>query len=58
MVPMSWKLANVQPVPKKDNRADSANYRSISVPSILCKIMERALNKLLPHLEGIDLLSD
>ncbi|CAH2096385.1 unnamed protein product [Euphydryas editha] len=58
-VPKSWKLANVQPVPKKGSRADPVNYRPISVTSILCKTMERALNnKLLAHLEGNDLLSD
>ncbi|XP_045501381.1 uncharacterized protein LOC123698680 [Colias croceus] len=30
-VPKSWKLANVQPVPKKGSRADPANYRPISI---------------------------
>ncbi|XP_063829236.1 uncharacterized protein LOC135078639 [Ostrinia nubilalis] len=43
LVPKSWKLANVQPVPKKGSRADPTNYRPISVTSILCKIMERVL---------------
>ena len=42
--PKSWKLANVQPAPKKGSRVDLANYRPISVTSILCKIMERVLN--------------
>ncbi|KAJ0171262.1 hypothetical protein K1T71_012812 [Dendrolimus kikuchii] len=58
-VPTSWKQANVQPVPKKGSRADPANYRPISVTSILCKSMERILNaRLLTHLESNDLLSD
>lgn len=58
-VPKSWKLANVQPVPKKGSRADPANYRPISVTSILCKSMERVLNnRLLAYLEANDLLSD
>ncbi|KAJ0180804.1 hypothetical protein K1T71_004208 [Dendrolimus kikuchii] len=52
IVPRSWKLANVQPVPKKGSRADPANYRPISVTSILCKSMERVLNdRLLAYLE-------
>lgn len=58
-VPKAWKFANVQPVPKKGSRADPANYRPISVTSILCKTMERVLNKkLLGYLEVNDLLSD
>ncbi|XP_050550435.1 uncharacterized protein LOC126910797 [Spodoptera frugiperda] len=39
IVPKSWKLANVQPVPKK-GVADPTNYRPISITSILCKIMD------------------
>lgn len=58
-MPKSWKLANVQPVPKKGSRADPTNYRPISVTSILCKIMERVFNsRLMAYLEGNDLLSD
>ncbi|CAK1599743.1 unnamed protein product [Parnassius mnemosyne] len=41
IVPKSWKLANVQSVPKKGSRTDPANYRPISITSIFCKIMER-----------------
>ncbi|KAJ2947549.1 hypothetical protein O0L34_g17337 [Tuta absoluta] len=58
-VPGAWKLANVQPVPKKGDRADPAHYRPIAITSILCKVMERVLNsKLLTYLEDNDLLSD
>ena len=58
-VPKSCKLANVQPVPKKGDRADPAHYRPIAITSILCKVMERVLNsKLLTYLEDNDLLSD
>ncbi|CAH2064889.1 unnamed protein product, partial [Iphiclides podalirius] len=59
VVPKSWKLANVQPIPKKGSRADPANYRPISITSILCKTMERILNaRLMAYLEQNDLLSD
>ncbi|KAL0878611.1 hypothetical protein ABMA27_003690 [Loxostege sticticalis] len=59
ILPKSWKLANVQPVPKKGSRADSSNYRPIAITSVLCKVMERVLNrKLLSYLEDNDLLSD
>ena len=58
-VPKGWKLANIQPVPKKGSRADPANYRPIAVTSILCKVMERVLiHRLLAYLERNDLLSD
>ena len=58
-VPKSWKVANVQPVPKKGSRADPSNYRPIAITSILCKVMERILNKkLLAYLEAENLLSD
>ncbi|XP_045446613.1 uncharacterized protein LOC123654772 [Melitaea cinxia] len=56
-VPKAWKIANVQPVPKKGSRADPANYRPIAITSILCKSLERILNdKLLAYLELNDLL--
>lgn len=48
-VPESWREANVQPVPKKGDRSDPSNYRPIAVTSVLCKIMERILNKQLVH---------
>lgn len=38
-VPVSWKIANVQPVPKKGSRADPSNYRPIAITSLLCKVM-------------------
>ncbi|XP_045511489.1 uncharacterized protein LOC123706298 [Colias croceus] len=58
IVPKSWKVANVQPVPKKGSRAEPTNYRPISITSILSKIMERILNEqLLAHLEANDLLT-
>ncbi|CAG4956470.1 unnamed protein product [Colias eurytheme] len=59
VVPKAWKLANIQPVPKKGSRADPSNYRPISITSIICKIMERILNyRLLTHLESNDILND
>ena len=39
-VPEDWKIANVTPVFKKGNRSLAANYRPISLTSIVCKILE------------------
>ena len=41
--PSSWKLANVQPVHKKDSRQDKKNYRPISLLPICSKIFEKIL---------------
>ena len=47
----AWKNANVCPVHKRDNKADVANYRPISLLSILSKIQEKCvLTRLLPHI--------
>jgi len=37
-VPASWKVALIAPVFKKGNRSSAANYRPISLTSILCKL--------------------
>lgn len=57
--PKSWKLTNVQPVPKKGNRSNPENYRPIAICSILAKTMEKIINyKLMNYLEVYGLLSD
>lgn len=58
-VPLKWKQAIVVPVHKKGKKDDPANYRPISLTSIVCKIMEKIVRKqLLQHLENNNLLSD
>ena len=39
-LPTDWKLAEVTAVHKKGSKADSGNYRPISLTSVCCKIME------------------
>ena len=39
-IPKDWKRANVSPIYKKGARCKAENYRSVSLPSILCKLME------------------
>ena len=41
--PSSWKLANVQPVFKKDSRQYKTNYRPISLLPICSKIFEKII---------------
>lgn len=59
VVAMSWKLVNVQLVPKTGSRADPVSCRPVSIISILCNTIERVLNNsLLSYLEDRDLLCD
>ena len=42
-IPEQWKTAIVQPVYKKGNKYDAANYRPISLTCICCKLMEHII---------------
>jgi hypothetical protein len=53
-VPLQWRIATVSPIFKKGDRADPANYRPVSLTSVLCKILERIISKaILKHLSSI-----
>ena len=41
--PDSWKLANVQPIHKKNNRQTKSNYRPISLLPLCGKILEKII---------------
>ena len=41
--PDSWKLANVQPIHKKNNRQVKSNYRPISLLPLCGKILEKII---------------
>ena len=57
-VPEEWKMASVSPIFKKGSRKVAANYRSVSLTSISCKIMEAAVREtILTHLKMTSLLS-
>ncbi len=50
MLPCDWKLANVVPVYKKDNKEHMENYRPISLLSLISKALERCVfNKIKDH---------
>ena len=42
-LPDSWLEANVTPLFKKGSRSEPANYKPISLTSILCKLMEKMI---------------
>ena len=43
--PDNWKIARVQPVPKKSSKSQPTNYRPISLLPILRKVMEKYINQ-------------
>ena len=52
--PSAWKLANVLPLYKTENRQFKNNYRPVSLLSCLSKITERIVfNRLYSYLESI-----
>ena len=43
--PSCWKFAHIQPVPKKGDRSNPSNYRSIALISCFSKAFEFVFNK-------------
>ena len=42
-IPEAWRHALVQPVFKKGDRSSAANYRPISLTSVICKLLEHVI---------------
>ena len=40
LVPSEWKEANIIPLFKKCSRNKSANYRPVSLTSVICKVLQ------------------
>src|SRR5215469_234420 len=58
IVPKDFRMANITPIFKKDDRKMPNNYRPISLTSIVGKIFEAILtNRLVAHLEERNLLN-
>ena len=43
VVPFEWKEANIMPLFKKGSRNKLDNYRSVSLTSVICKLLERLI---------------
>ncbi|CAG9818170.1 unnamed protein product [Phaedon cochleariae] len=57
--PSNWKIARVQPVPKKGKKTLPSNYRTIALLSIILKIMKKAINiELMKYLEHSGIIND
>ena len=58
IIPTDWKKATVSPIFKKGSRSDPANYRAISLTSLLCKTLEHIIySHVMGHLERNNILS-
>ena len=58
-VPSQWKKANIVPLFKKGSRSSPANYRPISLTSVLCKLCEHIIHcSVIRHLTDNNILSD
>ena len=59
VLPSTWKDAWVTPIFKKGTRNDSANYRPVSLTSIICKVAEHIIwSHVRDHLDENQILSD
>ncbi|CAH1252651.1 Hypp973 [Branchiostoma lanceolatum] len=57
-VPTDWKEAQISPIHKSGNRANVANYRPVSVLSVMSKVMEKLVgNQVTRFLTRHDLLT-
>ena len=53
-IPHEWKVSAVNPIPKSKEKDKASNYRPISLLSILSKLLERHVHKLLlKHLDSV-----
>ena len=53
-LPTDWKFARVVPIPKSGSSKDSANYRPISILTVISKLLEKHIhNLLLLHLNSV-----
>ena len=57
-VPDDWRRANISAIYKKGPKKDAANYRTVSLTSVCCKVMEKFVRKhLMNHILTNDLIS-
>ena len=58
-LPSVWKKAHIVPIYKKGSKSSPANYRPISLTSVLCKLCEHIIHcAVIRHLTANNILSD
>jgi hypothetical protein len=57
-IPDDWRIATVTPLPKKGSKQEAANYRPVSLTSVLCKVLETIVrNRIVNFLDRENLLN-
>ena len=52
IVPRDWRIANVTPIFKKGRKDEAANYRPVSLTSVVCKILESIIrDRIIDHID-------
>ena len=58
-IPQDWKMANVIAIYKKSDKQDPANYRPVSLTSVICKCLEHIIfSEVMTHLDKHNILVD
>ena len=58
-VPKAWNEANITAIFKKGNRAETSNYRPISLTPVISKLLEHIIHShIMKHLEQHHILTD
>ena len=59
VVPSDWKTANVVPIFKKGDRSKPANYRPVSLTSVVSKMLEHiVVSNVMKHLDSNNILNE
>ena len=59
VVPADWKTANVVPIFKKGDRSKPANYRPVSLTSVVSKMLEHiVVSNIMRHLDSHNILNE
>ena len=57
-VPKRWREANITPIFKKGSRIEAANYRPVSLTSVVCKLIKGIIrDRFMDHLVNNELIS-
>ena len=58
-LPEIWKIGDITPIHKKESKENVANYRPISLTSIICRAMEKIIKDIvILHMESNSLFSN
>ena len=58
-IPSDWRKASIVPIYKKGDKHKASNYRSVSLTSISCKLLEHIIHSnIMDHYDSLGILTD